>query len=819
MGRYNIHICGQSHIDVAWLWRYDPETIHDCCKLTFTRAIDNLRLDKDYVYIQSQAVLYETVEKHFPEIFAEIAKYVREGRWVIVGGMYVEPDCGIPCGESLIRQCLFGQRYFKSKFGVTCRIGWLPDTWIHNWQMPQILKKCGMDYFCFSRGAKGEEIFWWEAPDGSRVLAYRLRWGKFKVDPRPTYGKPDPDLKEFILEVFRRYGLKDAMMIIGAGDHGGGPTYQEIQNVKKVASDLEPEIQVKFSRPDGFFDKIVKEADDLPVLKDELDFELVGDLTNCARIKKRNRLAENLLLSTEKFSLIASKLSGFEYPEKQLNRAWRNILFNQFHDIIGGSVIPEAERDAHILYDETFDIGNDLLRKALESIMSKVCMDGDEMAIIVFNSLSWVRSDVVDVELKVPSSWKSINIIDPEGKPVPLQIIKHGRNGKLRVLFEAEDVPSLGYKIFRVTRGEVPIGHEGELRAEKDLLENRFYRVSINEIGLVDSIIDKKNGRELIAGSLGGNLLQLIEDMGDSEGRLIRYTSDGRIFNRSNVFVGKAWNITSKPTVRVIENGPVRARVRITRSFKTSRYTQEVILYSRLDRVDFNLRVDWHEIHSALKVGFPFNISDPTFTYEIPFGAVTRPISDEERPLQRWIDVSESDGSYGVTFLNDSKYGCDYRDGMVRLTILRSPTWPAFNTDEGLHEIGYSLHPHIGDWIRGDAVRKGYEFNYPLIPYVKSISKVEMPFSFSFIQAEPENLIVTAVKKAEDTEDVILRLYETAGKRADARITLNLYRGISSAVKTNFLEETVLEEIEVSGDTVNFNVNPHEISSIKISLK
>ena len=810
MRKYVIHVMGQSHIDIAWLWPYYPETVYDCVKLTFIRAIDNLKMHEEYTFAQSQVPLYEAVEKYFPELFAEILKFVKKGRWDIVGGMYVEAEGAEPCGESLVRQCIFGQRYFIKKFGVKVRVCWLPDSWTIPWQLPQILKKSGMDYLLFFRGAKGEDIFWWEAPDGSRVLACRPARGSFRY-------RPFPNLDDLALNMGQRYGIKNIPMIIGSGDHGGGPTYQEIQNIKELRTVLKSKMEVRFSTPHQFFEALSREADKLPVLKGELDWELVGDLTNCARLKRDNRLSEVLLLTAEKFSSIAALLAGVQYPQTELNAAWRKVLFNQFHDIIGGSIIPSAQDAAHKLYKEAHETGRKVLEKSLRAISSMIDTSDSELSIIVFNSLSWDRTDLVDAELELPKDWRAIKLLDPEGKETPVQIIERKERGGrayLRLIFIAESVPSLGYKVYKIAPAEGEGGNITTMKVSKETLENDFFKIKVSEAtGYIESILDKKDGFEVIGENGEGNVLELIEDLGDSEGRLIPG------IDRSNKFTGHTWNISSKPVIEISEKGPVRAKLTIRRSFHNSSYVQEIMIYSSIRRIDFQLIIDWHEIHRALKVTFPLNIKKPVLNAGIQYGNATRQPNGEEQPFQQWVDMSETDGRFGVALLSDSKYGYDAKHNTIRLTLLRSPTEPAYNVDSGLHTIRYSLYPHKGDWREGRVVRTSYEFNYPLMALVEKRHDGVLGRSGSFIDIEPWNAVIECVKKAEEGDALVLRVYECAGVGVNVGIRLNLGKRIVEAHKTDLLEEDILGKVVVKGDTLRFPLKAYEIATIKVVLE
>ena len=829
--KYRISIIGQSHIDVAWLWPYDPETIHDAVYCTFRRAVDNLERHREYFFAQSQALLYEATEKYFPELFSKIRDYVKEGRWDVVGGMYVEVEGAEPCGESLVRQCLLGQRYFKEKFGLKAKVAWLPDTWTFPWQLPQILKKCGMDYLLFSRwGDGGNDILWWEAPDGSRVLAYKGWYSKYHFRHRPF-----PDLEELARRMSQRYGVTNILVIIGDGDHGGGPTYQEIANIKEVADELKPRIEVRFSKPSSFFEELAKEAHNLPVIRGELGSALGGALTTSAEIKKNNRLSENLLLTAEKFSLIASILTGGAYPQADLNESWKKVLFNQFHDIIGGCIIPAAQEYTNNLYKEVKEralgiISNSL--KAIASLINTISRGSNSISIIVFNPLSWSRTDLVEVEAEIPRDWKSFTLVDPEGKVIPYQILEaREENNSLHVkfLFIAEDVPSIGYKTYTMLPGgdNTSISVQNPIKVTKEILENEYFRIEVSQkTGYVKRIFDKVNNREVISEPEEGNLLQLIEDLGDSEGFLyipresMREEEFVEEVKRMNKYFGNVWNIDTTPTIEVLEDGPVRGRIRISRVALGSTYIQEIMVYSRIRRIDFKLTVDWNERHRALKVAFPVKIVNPRVAVETQYGYVIREPNELEQPMLRWVDISEADGSFGVAILNDSRYGYDIRDNhIVRLSILRSPTWPAYNVDKGLHEVRYSLYTHRGDESLIDVIRKGYEFNNGLIPIVEKPHEGRLGCVGSFISITPENLVITAVKRAEDDGDVVLRLYETMGRKTEGEVSFNIGKKIKSAYKTNLLEDEILEEVKIEQNKVKFLVGPYEIVTLKVSLQ
>ncbi|MBO3841936.1 MAG: alpha-mannosidase, partial [Candidatus Brockarchaeota archaeon] len=524
-----------------------------------------------------------------------------------------------------------------------------------------------------------------------------------------------------------------------------------------------------------------------------------------------------LLLTAEKFSSIAMFLAEIRYPQFELNSAWEKALFNQFHDIIGGSVIPSVQIEARKSYDDALRMASEALEKALREISQMVDTSDSELSILVFNSLSWSRTDLVETELNLPDGWKNVKLIDPYGAAVPIQVTgRREENGKtcLRLVFIAEDVPPLGYKTYSVARAEENCLNTRPIKASDRELENSFFRIRASQTtGNLESVFDKENNMELLEDGSHGNVLQLVEDLGDSEGRLVPGV------DRSNRFTGSTWDIESKESIEISERGPVRARLTVKRVYDNSEYLQEVAIYSGIRRIDFNLTVNWREVHRALKVKFPFNITSPVLTVGIPYGSAIRFPNGEEQPFQQWIDVSKADGSYGVALLSNTKYGYDSKHNVLRLTLLRSPTEPSCNTDEGTHIVKYALYPHEGSWKAAGVLKKSYEFSNPLIVFSERRHAGVLGKTGSFINVEPEDIVVECIKKAEDDQSLILRLYEHAGVKTACEISLNLNRMLIKADKTNILEDEVLEEVEVHGNRLKLSLNPYEICTIKIVLK
>lgn len=795
-----IHVIAQSHIDLAWKWRYDPETIFRCFKPTFTKATDNMDKYPDYIFSQSQVPAYQATAETFPKLFEKMKKYINEGRWEIVGGMYVEFEGGEPCGEAIVRQCVLGKRYFLDMFGVDVKTGWQEDSMSHPWQMPQIFKKCGIDFYMFKRGEKSGKLFWWQSPDGSRVLSIK----PFRSTPVPSTSS---SWKDYLNRMKEDYGLKDVMIRIGGGDHGGGPGPEEIETVKKLARELSPDIEVKFNTFKGFMETLVSDnLGNVPVLKHEIASELTGDLTNCGGIKKSNRESEILLMNAEKFCSIASALFGSEYPAEELLESWKKVLFNQFHDIVGGSGIPPVCRDAARFYEIVRESGERLAQDSINTILDNVNTEGEGTPVFIVNPLAWERKDIAEATVEVAAAAEDVRLVDETGRQVPIQkVAEYEKDGKhfLKFIFIAQDIPSLGYRYYRVRKGKTD--YPNRISVDGFNMENDFFRVEISpDTGCLKSIFDKRNGKEVLNGLKPGNLLVAIEDEGDSEGRFVMGSDT---IARPP---GKAWELLSRPSVEICESGPVRTMIRVKRSFHNSSFTQDIILYSGMERVDFNLAVDWHDTHWMIKLAFPVNVENAELTCDTAYGTITRPADGLECFAQKWVDLSSPD--YGVALLNNSRYGHDVEGNIIRMSILRSPTTPARNTDEGFHLIGYSIYPHAGTWRNGGVMRRGYEFNYPLLAVAGNNHPGQLPASLSFMKVEPENVIVEVLKKAYDTDEFIIRLYETHGGSCPVSITVPCK--ISSACETDLMENRI-GDVQFEDKILKTRMGAYEIKTIK----
>ncbi|MGB8952045.1 MAG: glycoside hydrolase family 38 C-terminal domain-containing protein [Candidatus Aminicenantales bacterium] len=809
--KFTLFFDANAHIDAAWLWR-EKETIA-VARNTFASVLNMMNLRPSFTYTQSSAVYYDWMERLYPDIFKEIQQRVKEGRWELIGGMWIEPDCNLPSGESWMRHLLYAKRYFLQKFGINITIGWNPDSFGYNWNMPQFYRQAGIDAFITQKiGWNDTNIFpyrtfWWEGPDGSRILSY------FPFDYVNTIDDPFL-LADWLRQFEANTGYTKMMILFGVGDHGGGPSMEMLDRIERLKSlDIYPSIE--YGTTAQYLDWIKKQdLSELPTWKDELYLEYHrGTYTTQAKNKAFNRTGEVLMTNAEKFSTLAMLL-GAEPRNVQLEEAWRIVLFNQFHDILPGSSIREVYIDSAEEYQEALAMGHHELKRSLghiaRNINTSTITGGTPISVV--NPLSWERTDVV--KLKLPAGDSSeYAVFDLEGKEIPSQVVPVKRNVR-EILFTAEGIPPLGYKTY-VLKMQTPAAKNPSLRISPAELENEFFKVAVDpDSGWIKSIIDKRNGKEILSGP--GNELQILED------RPAQWD---------------AWNIglTGKKfpsafrTIEIVETGPVRVVLRAyrdylkpgtkkdfpTEDFPSTFFTQDIILYGGADRIDFQTDVDWWEEHTMLKVAFPVTLNTTFATYEIPFGFIQRstrtntPVEKAqfETAALRWADLSE-DG-YGVSLLNNSKYGYDIKGNTMRLSLLRSPTWPDPTADKGKHSIEYALYPHLGTWREASTVQRGYAFNTPFLSILNNPHEGRLPAAYSFLKLEPSNLVLTTVKKAEDSDAWILQWYESSGE--DSQAVLTLPRIPKKVVLSNFLEE--------EGTSLPFNKNTVTVTTQKNSAK
>jgi len=525
----------------------------------------------------------------------------------------------------------------------------------------------------------GEQMFWWESPDGSRVFAYK---------PLKSGGESLPEQEEidsYLINLNQQYGVKNGLTLIGVGNHGGGAISADVERMKKTMAQRKLD-RVKsnhpasliFSKPYQFVTSLNEQTNGLPVIKNELIPTIRGAYTSVGEIKKGNRYAENLLMTWEKFSAIDSFLGNFEYPRDNILTAWKKVMLNQFHDTISGTDIHSSIDDALQRYQDVMEIGQKDLFRSLKSICKRINTSRSGKPVIVFNPLGWQRSDVVEIEINVQKSDEVFEIIDDSGQNIPYQIISENNihDGKtIRLFFIAENIPSLGYKSFWLKPVQDRPQFKSVFKATKARIENEFFKITIDPSnGCLTSIFDKQYQYEILDKTAYANLIQIFEDYGDSEGFL--KSSDG--VSEYNLWDGSFWETESNPKINLVENGPLRQMVRIKKKFGFARFNQTIKLYQNIRRIDFDLVIDWEGKNKMVKIAFPLNVKSPMATYEIPYGSIKRKSRGEEQVAQKWVDISEQ--NYGVSLLNDSRYGHDITENTIRLSALRSPDRPSSGT-------------------------------------------------------------------------------------------------------------------------------------------
>jgi alpha-mannosidase len=827
--QFNIRIVGNSHIDMAWLWPW-TETV-EVVRNTFQSVLDLMREYPDFKFTMSSARTYEWMQEKYPDLFHEIEQRVKEGRWEIIGGMWVEPDLNMPDGESLVRQILVGKHYFQKNFGVDVKIGWNPDSFGYNYQLPQIYKKSGMDYFVTQKLLWAHEfttfpykLFWWQSPDGSRLLTYFPHDYAGGIDAEPLatdlsiwmpsiYGKTIPDKPEM-------------MHLYGVGDHGGGPTRVMLDNAEQLRSPdaVFPKLEFSFAR--DFFSDMEKKLPSMqvPTWDGELYFAYHrGVFTTQAETKRRIRRAEETVLNAEKFASLAL-LYGRPYPQDGMELTWKNLLFDHFHDIMPGSGIAVNYLDAKRNLENVDRAANDVTRGSLREIAARVNTQGEGVPVMIFNSLSWPRTEVIEVETQLPAPVTQIEVVDSAGKPAESELLSiDAETHRARFLLLSK-TPSFGYQTYFVRAATTAPPVHAMLKASADAMEmeNEALRVKIDpQTGCMTSLFDKRSGMESLAPaetdtggpktSICGNLLQTFVDK----------PKQWDAWNIDADFEKQHWDLDKADEVKLIESGPLRAVIQIKNHFQNSTFVRDVTVYAGVPRVDVKMQAEWHEKHILLKVAFPLSAHSDKATFEIPFGSVERPTTRNtpaeqaqfEVPAQRWADIS--DAKHGFSLLNDCKYGYDAKGNVLRLSLLRSPEWPDPHADEGHHEFTYSLYPHAGGWKDALTVRQGYELNYKSIARPVEKHQGSLAPEHSFLQARSDNIIVTALKKAEDENALVVRFHEWAGKDVD--VTLQLPPGAQSATEANLMEKSI-RGVSLHDGKVSVHTKPYEIKTLKVQF-
>lgn len=854
---YTIYCVGHAHIDMNWMWNW-PETV-SVTNDTFS-TVDRL-MDEfpEFHFSQSQASTYMAAKEYLPEIYDMIKRRVKEGRWEITANTWVECEENLALGETLCRHLLNTKRFIRDEFGFqldTVKIDWEPDLFGHPHTLPGILAKAGVEFYYFCRGGKGHRLFWWESPDGSRVLAFddAILWYN---------GEITPDLTRLIFDFEKATGLKEYLFVYGVGDHGGGPTRRDLVNALEMNTwKIYP--KVKLSTTAEFFSAIKpKLRDDLPVVNDELNFVFPGCYTSQSNIKRANRYGENRLIEAETIAVIASRLLEMPYPADDIKIGWRNTMFNQFHDILPGSGVHATYEYAQGLFQETLARTSMIKTRSLRTLAGRVDTTGmnglpiedrpgskvgpgigagagynsnmgkisdlsggavSAEPFLIFNPNPWLRNEIAIVKVwNKDIKENMVKVISAKGEEVGGQILERGGywgHSFVSIAFPVKDLPPIGYRIYTVTQSDKTIDQKTDINTNQvNVIENAFFKIEVDQHnGGISSLVDKRTGYELVPeGKRIGVLQWLLEEPHGMTAWEI-----GKII--------KQMDITEDTKVEIANKGPHIASIRIHQKLKESRFTTEVSLKSGIPRIDFSLNINWLERGSPelgvpmLKVSIPVAIKAESAKFEIPCGYIERPTDGNEVPALKWADLTgnrtDGKGRAGVTLLNESKYGHNANESELKLTLLRSSYDPDPLPELGQHEIKFAIVPHDGNWNPSDSAKAGYEFNHTIEVVGTDVHKGDLPKEKEFISINPKNIMLSGIKKAEDTDEIIIRLYETDGVDTEAIVNFDpaLIRPNFTAMETDILERPIPKSsARLDGNVLKVFVRAYSIVTVKIS--
>ncbi|NMP38115.1 MAG: alpha-mannosidase [Clostridiales bacterium] len=803
---------GHTHIDVAWLWRL--RQTRDKAGRSFATVLKLMEEFPDYKFMSSQAQLYDYVKHDYPEVYEGIKQRVKEGRWEPEGSMWVEADTNVASGEALVRQFLVGKRFFREEFGVDNKIMWLPDVFGYSAALPQLIKKSGMEYFMTTKISWNEynkfpfDTFMWRGIDGTEVLSHFSTGSSPSTNEREnfqttynTYLSPRQ-----VIGGWKRYSQKDLgknyLISYGHGDGGGGPTRDMLEFSSRMSRGIPGCPVVKQEKSLDFFRNLEKEVSGnrfLPRWSGELYLEFHrGTLTSQARNKKYNRKSEYTYHDVETLSSIAAAECKKAYPKQRLNDNWKVILLNQFHDILPGSSIKEVYEDSREQYEEVLKNGREMLGDAENAIAADISLCGN--AIVIFNTLGTARKDIVVTD--APSA-QAFALFAPDGTEVAYQKTFDGK-----IAFIA-DVPAKGYKAYYV-KNAAPCAFSA-IDADAKRAQTECFDLKFDADMNIASLFHKKSGR-------------FVAPEGKTLGKIIAFEDRPHNHDAWDIkcfFEEKSWEINDVKRAELVENGPVRAVYEIERAFRHSTIIQHVIVYAQLERIDTVYDINWDETHTVLKADYPVDVNATKATFDIQFGNIERSTTRNttwdfaqfETSVHKWADLS--DNSFGLSVINDCKYGCDVKDGHIRPTLLRCATDPNTVQDREKHSFVYSIYPHEGNVSSSDVIRQGYSVNFPLYALAQPAHEGRLPDEYSFVSVDCGNVVIETVKLAEDSEDIIVRAYETLNKHTDC--SLSFAKQFKKAVECNLMEQ-LDEPVETQGNSIVTTFKPFEIKTFKITL-
>ncbi len=802
--KVSVSCVGHAHIDVAWLW--DLAQTREKAKRTFSSVLSMMKMYPDYNFMQSTPLLYKFIKEDAPELYEEIKERIREGRWDAEGAMFLEADCNITSGESLVRQILYGKRFFREEFGIDSHILWLPDVFGYSAALPQILVKSGINTFMTTKiswnmiNKMPFDTFMWQGIGEESVLTYFITAQNPGDDPDSIGTTYSAELHPAALyKSWQRYQQKDInsniLIAFGFGDGGGGPTYEMLEKGKRLEKGIPGFPEVKFDTTKNFFSDLHKTLDnsrDLPRWRGELYLELhQGTYTSNAAIKRNNRKTEIAFHSAEFWLAAANILRNAPYPHERLRNMWEILLLNQFHDILPGSCIEDVYKDSEKQFNE---LAAELCTTTEKAISESIGYKEEKGTVTVINELGFRRSGI----LSLSSDPLPEYLIDSEGLHYAVQ---KGEDGKGEVY--VRDIPAFGWKTFRFS--STPLKATC-MKSSTGILENERIRVSFDKNGLISSIYHKLIDEEFVRD-------------GEKAGAIAAYDDRPRFWENWNIdpyYEEKSWLLEDLVSPAEYFHGEVYDWVRTVRKFNKSMIYQTIRVYHDSDLIEFITDVDWNEDSVALKAVFPTTINSDRARYDIQFGSVERPthyntswdMARYEVCAQKWMDLSE--GNMGLSILNESKYGCDVHEGTMRLTLLKSGLSPWKEIDRGHHHFSYAIYPHAGDSFAADTKFLAESFNLPL----RAVRYKAEPTTWSMLSVDNPSVIIDTVKMAEDSDDIIVRIYEH--KNSHVHTTLKTAFRIREAYETDLLENCT-EKLDKEDDLITLDFHPFEIKTIRIT--
>lgn len=804
---FKVHLIAHSHIDMNWLW--DMEDTIDICQRDFKTICDILDENPDLYFSQSQAAVYEIVKKHNPDLLKRAKENIQKGKWDVTAATWVEHDLNTSGGETFARQVLLASKFVEDELGTKpSQICWEPDTFGHPATLPNILAKSGVKYYYHFRCGQGYPIYWWEGTDGSRVLGFCF--GPYNNALRPT------NIMPVSMELLNKYGMKTAMFVFGVGDHGGGPTRNDVR-IKRYLDKKPVMPDMFFSSTKAYYEAALSEKSDYPVVKGEQNFIFEGCYTTKTKIKKLLRDGEARLMDAE--ALMAYEAAcGHNVSEdnNKVMEAWKHVCFNGFHDISCGCNISAADKYNYYIGEDAISTANTISAKYMKDIASRHASK-EGRTLVVFNQLGFVRDDLVTVEL--PDGVGDGILVDENGSFIPVQL----ENGKL--IFIAKSLPALGSKIYRLVKNDCCC-ISGKVKANMAYgtndgstctMESDRYRLDVSSrTGTIVTLYDKIAKRDVLKKLKGEPEVAYAFKAERSSNLLQVFYEEPHIM--SSWVIGNKFelrNLIQTPKIELADCGPVKATLKISRKFNNSSIDQYITVYNDFERIDFSIDIDWQEKGyykesiPFLRVGFTTTLESPEYTYESPMGWLSRKAQGIELPSLRFVNLHE--GDYGVSLYNDCKHGFLVEGDSVYMSLIRGSYSPDAMPDLGLTSARYALRPYGGGKDMPGVVCGAAAFNQPpLVTWASGPEDAEYKVG-GILNVSEHNVVVSSMKPSSNGNGIVVRLVENEGRRTRANVGL---KGIFSRIFETDIKEEVIRILSTNTNEVYIDLNAFEIKTL-----